>query len=237
MIGDRASTLRDLYRRLDDLRSVAERVAQVSETRQALEALEGPARHGAAALGLIRARIDPERREALARDLAGVAALVRRSEVQFAGNRRQVQSLKQAENKLTATQAAIDEAWRGYAERQVSGLRDLRVIVLPLLPEQAAELQAALGSVERRGQTAPRTEEELRAFDAALEGARGVAAALEGLPGAVRAFLARVAVGQATLADVTPEALSWLAGHGHLGRFAVRPTGASPPGSATGVAS
>mgnify|MGYP000847631656 CR=1 FL=1 len=139
--------------------------------------------------------------------------------------------LKSSEGLSENLEAAGRKAWRTYLEEQGT-LEDPGALRLrtPPTPQNDDALRTYQGShtayeaIARR--SLPRTAEDLAQLATHVAACRQAFARLTfDLPAEVKRFYEAINAGTATLAQVTPSVLAWLAEHGHLERFRVRSAG------------
>lgn len=139
--------------------------------------------------------------------------------------------LKSSEGLAEHLEAASRNAWRAYLEEQGT-LEDpaaLRLRTTPT-PQNNDALQAyqvsymAYKAIARR--SLPRTAEDLPQLATHVAACRQAFARLTfDLPAEVKRFFESINAGTATLAQVTPSVLEWIAKHGRLEGFRVRSAG------------
>lgn len=139
--------------------------------------------------------------------------------------------LKSSEGLSDDLEAAGRKAWTAYLEEQ-SNLENPVALRLrtPPTPENDDALRAYQASYAAYESIArlslPRTAEDLTQVTTHVAACRQAFARLTfDLPSEVKRFYEAINAGTATLAQVTPSVLKWLAEHGHLERFRVRSTG------------
>lgn len=127
--------------------------------------------------------------------------------------------------------AASRKAWRAYLEEQGTlEMPDALRSRTPQTPQNDDALRtyrasyAAYDAIARL--SLPRTAEDLTQLISHVVACRQAFALLTfDLPAEVKRFYEAVNAGTATLTQVTPSVLEWLAEHGHLDRFRVRSAG------------
>lgn len=136
--------------------------------------------------------------------------------------------LKASEGLAKEFETAGRNAWRAHLEQQgtledPSTLR-LRTPTTPQNEEALRAYQASYTAYEAIARlTLPRTAEELTQLSTHVAACRQAFARLTfDLPNEVKVFYEALQAGTATLAQVTPQVLKWLAEQGHLERFLVR---------------
>lgn len=139
--------------------------------------------------------------------------------------------LNSSEGLSEILEAAGQRAWRTYVDEQgtLENPDSLRLRAPPM-PQNENALQtyqasfAAYKAIARLPM--PRTTEDLTQLSTHVDACRLAFAQITfDLPAEVRCFYDAINAGSATLAEVTPSVLKWLAEHGHLERFRVRSAG------------
>jgi DNA repair exonuclease SbcCD ATPase subunit len=227
MIAERAAQLREVYQRVADRAQVADRLRRIEETRGRIQSLADPVIVVTDTFTTIHERLTDDDRRSLTTNIANLAHLLRTSQSEFSQGSRQVVKLERAHNSVKAIQRELERSWQRYVDDQTRSYRELLVIIrqVPAIESHVADLQTALEQLQSQYRTPPRTAERLARFDAGLDDIRKRAREFEELPHSVRDFLSRVAAGQATLMDVSPEILQWLDTHDARSVFAVRLSG------------
>jgi hypothetical protein len=139
--------------------------------------------------------------------------------------------LKSSEGLSEVLEAAGRKAWSAYREEQGTlekpDLLRLRAPPTPQNDEALRAYQASYAAYEAIARVSlPRTAEDLAQLATHVAACRQSFAHLTfDLPAEVKRFYEAVNAGTATLAQVTPSVLEWLAKHGHLERFRVRSAG------------
>lgn len=139
--------------------------------------------------------------------------------------------LKSSEGLSEDLEAAGQKAWRTYKEEQgaLENPDSLRLRT-PSMPQNDNALQAYLASYTVFQAIArlslPRTADDLSQLANHVASCRQAFSLITfDLPVEVKCFYEAINAGTATLAEVTPSVLKWLADHGHLERFRVRSAG------------
>ncbi len=139
--------------------------------------------------------------------------------------------LKSSEGLTEVLEAAGRKAWSAYLEEQ-GALEDPVVLSqrTPPTPQNDDALRAYQASYAAYQVIArlslPRTEEDLAQLTAHVAACRHAYARLAfDLPAEVKCFFEAINAGNATLAQVTPSVLEWIAKHSRLGGFLVRSSG------------
>ncbi len=137
--------------------------------------------------------------------------------------------LLQASEGLTEDlEAAGRRAWRAYLEEQGtlenSAALRLRTPPTPQNDDALRTYHVSYTAYEAIARLSlPRSTEDLVQLQTHIAACRQAFALLTfDLPAEVKCFYEAINAGSATLAQVTPSVLDWLAEHGHLGRFRVR---------------
>lgn len=139
--------------------------------------------------------------------------------------------LKTSEGLAEELETAGHNAWRAHLEQQgtLENPAALRLRTPPT-PQNEEALRAYQASHEAYAAIArlrlPRTPENLTQLETYVVACRQAFERLEfNLPAEVKRFYEAIIAGTATLTQVTPSVLEWLAKHGHLEQFRVRSGG------------
>jgi hypothetical protein len=139
--------------------------------------------------------------------------------------------LKSSEGLTEVLESAGRKAWSAFLEEQrtlenPSALR-LRTPPTPQNDDALRTYQVSYTAYEAIARLSlPRTAEDLTQLATHVAACRQAFALLTfDLPGEVKRFYEAINAGTATLVQVTPSVLEWLAEHGHLERFRVRSAG------------
>ena len=139
--------------------------------------------------------------------------------------------LKSAEGLSENLETAGQKAWRSYLEEQGT-LEDPESLRLrtPPMPQNENALRAYQVSYKAYEAIArlslPRNADDLSQLESHVASCRQSFSSITfDLPDEVKRFYEAINAGTATLIQVTPSVLKWLADHGHLRRFRVRSVG------------
>jgi hypothetical protein len=135
-------------------------------------------------------------------------------------------SVKEVQQSLQRAEGMIAKAWFALLSTDFSPLQRLGEVLAEIVDTRAAgkELQACAARVLALGSSGTPTAESLKQFSAAkAELAQHLASLGKlGIDATVRNFLVDVAGKGVTLADVTPEVLTWLHAKGAGSRFRIK---------------
>jgi hypothetical protein len=124
---------------------------------------------------------------------------------------RQVKFLQEISTKLQALLEEISQRWGRYAHGLIQDHVNLWAIVqvLPEMREQQVVVHELRDTLIRYASVYPQTSAELGDFDAKLEQMKMSLSAIESVHPEVKAFLRKVHMREATIADLTNEVLNW----------------------------
>lgn len=214
-----------------DLRLIQQRTAEWSERNAKLKGIE--AQTSPLALGAEDAKSVASKRSNLRQNAGKVLARLKENDdiKELTRDAAWTRLLKASEGLAEDLETAGHNAWRAHLEQQGT-LEDPATLRLrtPPTPQNEEALWAyqisyvAYAAIARL--PLPRTPEDLTQLSTNLAACRRAFARLTfDLPAEVKVFYGALQAGTATLAQVTPQVLTWLAERGHLERFRVRSAG------------
>lgn len=199
-----------------EVENIEATLAELRRVDQALDSLS-------VTLRIIQQRLPNEIISILQSQANKLATDIESSRAAFTQNRRQVDSLRTIQSKLQKISTDIANAWASYAEQRFMPHREILELVRRL-PEVAAQDEAIsrlVDQIQAQVRKSPGSTAELGAFDARIADLSQRLALVEQLAPAIREFLGKVRDERATVADLTPEVLSWLQKSQHTTAFAI----------------
>ena len=210
-IADQANKLREQIQEYVLLQRNASQADSIQATAKALATL----REGAivwlgcyqACAPYLTAEQGPQLRHGAARLHMQLAI----SRTNFETNYNQQAALLQATKTLQGLQDSLRGYWglyaRGRLDPLTAQLRPARQ--LPSAREQVAQIEGLLRILEAAASQLPRTTQEVMAFHENVAKVQKMLGDITGFTPEQRAFLEKISLGTATLADVTAELLAW----------------------------
>ncbi len=218
-------------RHANDHRLIQQRTQEWNEQNQKLKKLKD--RTACLTLATEDAKVVSSKRSALCKNADTILARLQQNDdiKELTRDAAWTRLLKASEGLTEDLEAAGRRAWRAYLEEQGT-LENPAILRLrtPPTPQNDDALQTY--QVSYKGYEAiarlplPRAAEDLPQLVTHIAACRQAFALLTfGLPAEVKRFYEAINDGTATLAQVTPSVLEWLAEQGQLGRFRVRSAG------------
>lgn len=152
-----------------------------------------------------------------------VARDLERSRIRFAMNRKEWMHIQKAGESLQRPAKDLAERWQSYSRDRLVPYLDLMLLVnyLPEVAASASDLNQLVRQLEEQVKRPPRTQAQFDQFQSRLDELGRRLDAVARLPMGVRAFLARVVDGKATLADLTPEVQVWISEGNRAAAFSI----------------
>lgn len=212
--------------RLDEVAALERAQSEAGDISATVEALDAVRQQAEIAIGgfrLLRERLPPERVRSISARLADFAQTLRRSREEFGRQRRQVPILASVKSQALQISADLVEGWRGVAQSQAGPLLTLFALVerLPEMQDRLPELSSLQAQLQQRMIAPPQTTEQLVRFDTLCRRLDELLLQVQGLSPTVRAFLAKVVAGTATLADLSEDVVAWCRQGDRAGAFFV----------------
>src|SRR5579885_580225 len=195
-----------------DTRENAKSIAEsVQETLGALETLKERVHQLQGHVQVLRSRLPPSEVQAALEVSQQCAQQIRHHASRFAIQPRQKNELQSVQNHIQRALAGLQKAWKSYAMERTHEPFELYVLVchLPEVEAQQARYNELKHHLQVASEIMPSSEQQLQAFDQAIEQFTRMLGEIRGLNEAVKAFLLKTLGGTATLADVTDDVLQW----------------------------
>lgn len=218
-------------RHADDHRLIQQRTQEWNDRNQKLKKLKD--RTACLTLATEDANVVSSKRSALCKNADTILARLQKNDdiKELTRDAAWKRLLKASEGLTEDLEAAGRNAWRTYLEEQgtLENPATLRLRTPPTPQNDAAlrTYQVSYTAYEAIARLPlPRTAEDLAQLVTHIAACRHAFALLTfDLPAEVKRFYEAINAGTATLAQVTPSVLEWLAEHGHLERFRVLSAG------------
>jgi hypothetical protein len=175
-------------------------------------------------LGICRARLEAEDVAIITTQAAQIAQEIDASRRLFIIHPQERPPINNASKKLKTVSGLLAARWGEYAKKQLEPYLELRQLVdyLPEVAADKANIDTLVNQIKAQGSSVPKTEEQLAQFDQRLAHLSSRLDAIAHLPDQVRLFLSKVVANTATMADLSPEVLTWIREGNREGAFAIR---------------
>lgn len=207
----------------DRLKTNRAEVKSIEATLRALDLVATATRKLMEELDLCAPYMDAQAVANIRVQTSNVARDLEQSRMRFATNRKEWLGIQKAGENLQRPAKDLAERWQSYAQGRLAPYLDLMLLVnyLPEVAASAGELNQIVRQLEEQEKRPPRTQAQLDQFQSRLDELGRRLDTVAKLPVGVRAFLARVVEGKATLVDLTPEVQTWIADGDRAAAFSI----------------
>jgi len=207
LVQESTELLREVHER-EHARAEAQ---SVTDTLQALSALNEDVQQLHASLQLLGQRLPTAERTAARQITERCMAQLGRSGEHFLTQPRQKSEIQAIHAQIQKALEGVHKAWQASARERMREPLDLYRLVssLPEVAAHKATYDELLRQLQAAGTGVPTSAQHLLAFDQALARFTRQLQSIEGLNEGVKAFLLKTLAGTASLADLSDDVLQW----------------------------
>jgi hypothetical protein len=211
MIVAQAQKVRDQLVTLKNLEEDEKNRKDIEATYNAVQQVTAILTQFATLYALVCPRLETQQKLYIIGQVRQISQAITTSQHDFAQQRRQVKSLQNIrQQQIEPLKQQTEENWKLYAENQLRPQFELLTLVrqLPEVTSQQSEFDILKDRLKQFVDKPPRSKTELAEFDQKLQKLTKQLSGLK-LEPVIRGFLNSVLQGEATLADVSDEVLTW----------------------------
>jgi hypothetical protein len=224
MIIDRIRRITIKEQQADNIKRFKVNAKQAKATLEELEQVAEGCRKLEYQYRVIVSRLLPTFAPEFQAKIAPQVAVIQKLRERFETNSNQLLEIKRLANELRSLTDHLNQAWSSWIKQQYHPYQELFRLVqdLPEIKIQERAIQDLFGHLNAAKAIAPHDIQELNRIDQRIVRLAGYFSSVRGLSPEVQAFLHKVREGQATIADLSPEILTWCTSFNHAHAFKIR---------------